>query len=212
MIELLPKIHKEGKSIPALGINTILFHDKNPVDLSFNYPVLEKTCGVCHQQQVDELKKTAMGHNSKQRQYPTWTGERGPHNCGVWFVDGYDQIAENTKIAFTKEASLMNQKACNTCHVGCLTATIARKRKTTRTRHSAHTPLPKKYLPSPVTEAAEDHSATQALVTGEGVQGISGKNSVIPRERLPISIIRKACRALIATIRRGRIKNFCMGR
>jgi hypothetical protein len=129
MIELLPQVNKEEKLILVPGINTILFHDKNPVDLSFNYPVLEKTCGVCHQQQVDELKKTAMGHNTKQRQYTTWTGERGPHNCGVWFVDGYDQIAKNTKIAFTKESSVMNQKACNTCHVGCLDCHYSPKKK-----------------------------------------------------------------------------------
>lgn len=83
---LLPKVEKDGELVKDPEVNTILFHDKNPEDLSFNYPVLEKTCGVCHPKHVEELKRTAMGHNAKQRLYRTWTDKKmGPHNCGVWF-------------------------------------------------------------------------------------------------------------------------------
>jgi len=130
MVELLPMVEKDGKQIKDAEVATILFHDKNPEDLSFNYPVQEKTCGVCHPKQVSELRKTAMGHNAKQMLYKEWTDKKmGPHNCGVWFVDGYDEIAKNTKVPFTKEMSSINQKACNICHVGCLDCHYAPKKK-----------------------------------------------------------------------------------
>lgn len=121
LISLLPLVEKEGKLVKDPDVQVFLYHDKNPEDLSFNYPALEKTCGVCHKNQVDELKKTAMGHNAKQALYGTWTDKKmGPHNCGVWFVGNYQEVADNTKIPFTREMSAVNQKACNTCHVGCL--------------------------------------------------------------------------------------------
>ena len=130
VVELLPKVEKDGKSVKDPEVATILFHDKNPEDLSFNYPVQEKTCGACHPKQVKELRKTAMGHNAKQMLYKTWTDKKvGPHNCGVWFVDGYEEIAKNTKVPFTKEMSAINQKACNICHVGCLDCHYAPKKK-----------------------------------------------------------------------------------
>jgi hypothetical protein len=121
MVELLPVIDKDGKQVRDPEVTTILFHDKNPIDLSFNYSVLEKTCGACHSEKVKEFRQTAMGQNSKQKLYKTWTDKKlGPHNCGVWFVDGYKEIAKNTKVPFTKEMADVNQKACNVCHVGCL--------------------------------------------------------------------------------------------
>ncbi|HTG01409.1 MAG TPA: cytochrome c3 family protein [Nitrospirota bacterium] len=121
MISLLPLVEKDGKLVKDPDVQTMLYHDKNPNDLSCNYPALEQTCGTCHRKEVDEFRKTAMGHNAKQRQYRTWTDEkRGPHNCGVWFVDGYADIVKNTKVPFTPEQAAVNQKACNTCHVGCL--------------------------------------------------------------------------------------------
>ena len=128
MTNLLPLVNKDGKMVKDPEINTILYHDKNPADLSFNYPVLKKTCGVCHAQQVEELKKTAMGQNAKQRLYRTWTGKQGPHNCGVWFAEGYDEIAQNTNLPFSKETAHINQKACNTCHTGCMDCHYTPKR------------------------------------------------------------------------------------
>src|ERR1700690_4436937 len=129
MTELLPQVEKDGKLVKDPEVNTILFHDKNPDTLSFNYPALEKTCGVCHKRQIEELQKTAMGHNAKQRLYKTWTGKQGPHNCGVWFAEGYDEIAKDTKGSFTKEESHINQKACNLCHTGCLDCHSAPSKK-----------------------------------------------------------------------------------
>lgn len=130
MIELLPQVEKDGRLVKDPEVVTILFHDKHPEDLSTNYLVLEKTCGKCHPKEVKEFRKTAMGHNAKQSQYKTWIdSKRGPHNCGPWFVDGYEEIAKNTKVAFTKEMATINQKACNICHVGCLDCHYSPKKK-----------------------------------------------------------------------------------
>lgn len=130
MIELLPMVQKDGKQVKDPEVATILWHDKNPDDLTTNYLALEKTCGVCHQKQLNEFKKTAMGQNTKQSLYKTWTDKNmGPHNCGVWFVDNYEAIAKNTKVPFTKEMSAINQKACNICHVGCLDCHYTPKKK-----------------------------------------------------------------------------------
>jgi hypothetical protein len=121
MISLLPVKEKNGKMIKDPENATILFHDKNPRDLSFNYDALEKTCGSCHPEKVKELRRTAMGHNTKQALYRTWTEKtRGPHNCGLWFADNYKEIAKNSNMPFTREMAELNQKACNVCHVGCL--------------------------------------------------------------------------------------------
>ncbi len=130
VIEVLPLVEKDGNLVKDPEVNTILFHDKDPETLSFNYAVQEKTCGACHPKQVEEFRKTAMGHNGKQSRYKTWTEKKmGPHNCGAWFVDGHEDLAKNTKIPFTREMASINQKACNTCHAGCLDCHYSPKKK-----------------------------------------------------------------------------------
>ena len=130
LVELLPKVEKDGAMIKDPEVNTILYHDKNPADLSFNYNALEKTCGTCHQKEVNELKKSAMGSNGKQRLYRNWTEQsKGPHNCGPWFGENAEQIALNTTVPFNQEMASMNQKACNSCHVGCLDCHYTPRRK-----------------------------------------------------------------------------------
>ncbi len=121
MVALLPKTARNGKTLKDPEVNTILYQDRSQEDLSFNYPAQEKTCGTCHQKEVEEFRKTAMGYNAKQSQYKTWDqAKKGPHTCGVWFVDGYKLIAANTKVPYTREMAQINQKGCNQCHVGCL--------------------------------------------------------------------------------------------
>ncbi|MDA8162745.1 MAG: cytochrome c3 family protein [Desulfobacteraceae bacterium] len=121
LTELLPMAEKDGRFVRIPQIDTILFHDIDPETLFGNYEATEKTCGMCHQKEVNEFKKTAMGRNAKQSQYKTWTDkDRGPHNCGAWFADGYEKIAKGTNVPFTKGMASVNQKACNLCHVGCL--------------------------------------------------------------------------------------------
>lgn len=130
LTELLPMVEKAGRFARDPKINTILFHDTDPKTLSTNYKAIGKTCGVCHEKEFNEFKKTAMGRNGKQSQYKTWTTkDKGPHNCGAWFVNGYKEITENTNAPFTKKMSSVNQKACNLCHVGCLDCHYAPKRE-----------------------------------------------------------------------------------
>ena len=120
MVAMLPKVQKNGRTVKDPTVQTILYHDSNPVDLSSDYDVQVKTCGACHPDEVSQFRKTAMGQNGKQSIYKNWTDEKGPHNCGPWFANGYDEIARNTKVPYTREMMSANQKACNVCHVGCL--------------------------------------------------------------------------------------------
>jgi hypothetical protein len=127
---LLPKIEINGTTKLDPEVVTILYHDKDPIDFSFNYLVIEKTCGKCHPEEVKEFKKTPMGQNSKQRQYKSWIDkEKGPHNCGSWFIEGFEEIAKNTKVPYTKEMAMVNQKACNWCHTQCLDCHYTPKRR-----------------------------------------------------------------------------------
>jgi hypothetical protein len=71
-----------------------------------------------------------MGRNARQSRYKTWTDPtHGPHNCGAWFIDGYREIASNTALPYERETAFVNQKACNTCHVGCLDCHYSPRRK-----------------------------------------------------------------------------------
>jgi hypothetical protein len=120
---------REGNLLTVFPSN-LLFHDKDPATLSTDYPVLEKTCGKCHPDKVAEFRKTPMGRNARQSRYKTWTDSRhGPHNCGAWFIDGYQELAANTALPYDRETALVNQKACNTCHVGCLDCHYSPRRK-----------------------------------------------------------------------------------
>lgn len=130
MIEMLPLVEKDGKLVRDPDVHVILYHDKDPATISHNYTAMEKTCGICHPKQLEEFKKTAMGHNAKQRLYKTWTDKKmGPHNCGPWFIDNHEEIAKNTNVPFTKEMAKINQMACNQCHVGCLDCHYTPKKK-----------------------------------------------------------------------------------
>jgi len=82
---------------------------------------MKKSCGACHEKELNEFAKSTMGTNGKQSQYRGWTNkQRGPHNCGPWFEGAYDQMQANTALPMDKKSHVINQKACNTCHVGCL--------------------------------------------------------------------------------------------
>ncbi|HTZ18386.1 MAG TPA: hypothetical protein VMB78_08100 [Dissulfurispiraceae bacterium] len=70
-IRLLPMVEKDGRSVKDPDVRTVLFHDENPEDLSFNHTAQEKTCGICHQKELREIRQTAIGHNEKQVLYKT---------------------------------------------------------------------------------------------------------------------------------------------
>lgn len=115
------RVEKSGKILVDPSVNTILYQDKRLDDLSQDFPFIEKTCGKCHADELAEFRKSAMGRNAKQSRYKSWVDrEHGPHNCGVWFGDNCPTITGDTAVPFPKETCALNQRSCNTCHVGCL--------------------------------------------------------------------------------------------
>ncbi len=118
---LRPMVERDGKKRPDSSVRAILYQDRRPDTLSQNFDIMEKTCGRCHPREFTEFRTSNMARNAKQSQYKGWNDvKHGPHNCGVWFTDNYEAIAANTAVPFSREMSSLNQRACNTCHVGCL--------------------------------------------------------------------------------------------
>ncbi len=114
-------INKNGKPGRDASVAALSWHDKSPLTLSQDFGVMRKTCGACHEKEFAEFSKSTMGTNGKQSQFKGWTDpQRGPHNCGAWFEGNYDLIQANTSIPFSAESNRINQRVCNTCHVGCL--------------------------------------------------------------------------------------------
>jgi hypothetical protein len=121
MLRMKYRVEKEGRNVVDPSVNTILFQDRRLDTLSQDFGVMEKTCGVCHRKEFTEFRISTMGRNAKQSRYKGWTDKKhGPHNCGVWFYGNYSSIAANTSVVFTKEVSELDQRTCNSCHVGCL--------------------------------------------------------------------------------------------
>lgn len=112
---------KDGIKTRETSVAALSWHDKRSDSLSQDFEVMKKTCGACHEKEFAEFAKSTMGTNGKQSQYKGWTNkQRGPHNCGPWFDGAYDLMQANTTVAMDKKSHAINQKACNTCHVGCL--------------------------------------------------------------------------------------------
>ncbi len=121
MNKLYVATDRDGKKTRDADVAAVSWHDKRTDTLTQDFAVLRKTCGACHPQQFEEFSKSAMGTNEKQMQYKGWTdGKRGPHNCGAWFDGNFDLMQANTGLPMSKQGQAINQKACNTCHVGCL--------------------------------------------------------------------------------------------
>jgi nitrate/TMAO reductase-like tetraheme cytochrome c subunit len=121
MSRIKHQIIKDGKTVVDPSIALILYQDKRSDTLSQDFTIMEKTCGACHSREFEEFSRSTMARNGKQSRYQGWIDkEHGPHNCGVWFEGNYDKIAANTALPFSKEQSALNQRSCNTCHVGCL--------------------------------------------------------------------------------------------
>ena len=121
MTRLKYQVKKDGKAIVDPSVGLLLYQDKRRDNLSQDFGIMEKTCGACHAKQFSEFTRSTMAQNGKQSRYRSWTDqERGPHNCGVWFDGNFEKIAANTAVPFSREQSALNQRSCNTCHVGCL--------------------------------------------------------------------------------------------
>lgn len=112
---------KDGKQVRDPAVAAISWHDKKSDTLSQDFEVMRKTCGACHQKEFDEFTKSTMATNGKQSRYKGWTDkDRGPHNCGPWFEGNFESMQANTAIPMSAESHRLNQKVCNSCHVGCL--------------------------------------------------------------------------------------------
>ncbi|MDD2272866.1 MAG: cytochrome c3 family protein [Desulfuromonadaceae bacterium] len=110
-----------GKKTRDSSVATLSWHDKRTDTLTQDFEVMKKTCGACHEKEFNEFSKSTMGINGKQSQYRGWTNkQRGPHNCGPWFEGAFDLMQTNTALPMDRKSQVINQKACNTCHVGCL--------------------------------------------------------------------------------------------
>lgn len=112
---------KDGKITRDASVVAVSWHDKRRDTLTQDFDILKKTCGKCHQKEFTEFSKSTMGTNGKQSQYKGWLDpKRGPHNCGAWFEGNFEQMQAATAVPMSRESHLLNQKSCNTCHVGCL--------------------------------------------------------------------------------------------
>lgn len=112
---------KNGTITRDASVAAVSWHDKRQDTLTQDFAVLKKTCGKCHEKEFVEFSKSTMGTNGKQSQYKGWLDpQRGPHNCGPWFEGNFERMQTSTSVPMSRESHLINQKACNTCHVGCL--------------------------------------------------------------------------------------------
>jgi len=112
---------REGREVKDSSVAAISWHDKQVDTLTQDFTVMNKTCGRCHQDEVDQFSRSTMGTNGKQSQYKGWLSpERGPHNCGPWFEGNFAALQAGTALPMSRESHRLNQKVCNSCHVGCL--------------------------------------------------------------------------------------------
>jgi hypothetical protein len=111
----------DNKEIADPSLAILLFHDRRADTLTHDFTALGESCGRCHPEELAEFRRSAMGMNAKQSRYSHWQNSTtGPHNCGVWFDGNVKRIAAETAVPFTLAESDLNQRSCNTCHVGCL--------------------------------------------------------------------------------------------
>lgn len=112
---------KGGQPVVDTSVAYLLYGDRRPDTLSVDFTMLQQTCGTCHSSQFAAFAASSKAQNGKQSAYRSWTDkERGPHNCGAWFATGKAAMAKNTNQPFSDQAADVNQRTCNSCHVGCL--------------------------------------------------------------------------------------------
>jgi hypothetical protein len=110
-----------GKREKDPSVVALSWHDKRADTLSQDFAVMERTCGRCHRDEVAQFSRSPMGTNGKQSQYRGWLSpERGPHNCGPWFEGNLAAMQSATAVPIPPGSQRLNQKLCNSCHVGCL--------------------------------------------------------------------------------------------
>lgn len=114
-------VDKNGTVTRDAAVAAVSWHDKRRDTLTQDFDMMKITCGKCHEKEFAEFSKSTMGTNGKQSQYKGWLEpRRGPHNCGPWFEGNFERMQAATSVPMSRESHMVNQKACNTCHVGCL--------------------------------------------------------------------------------------------
>lgn len=112
---------RNGKLVRDASVVALSWHDKRVDTLTQDFDVMGKTCGSCHPGEFDEFTRSTMATNGKQSLYKGWLDrDRGPHNCGPWFEGNFDAMQAGTMVPISAESHRINQRLCNTCHVGCL--------------------------------------------------------------------------------------------
>ncbi len=119
---LMRKPTKEAKE--KYGIKKLMqlfYHDRDTATFAFNIKIAEKTCGKCHEEEVNDYKHTSMALSMYQRAFQDWTkSPPGPQNCGVWFADNYKTIKGECTRDYTKDMANSATRGCNKCHTSCL--------------------------------------------------------------------------------------------
>lgn len=150
MNRLYTVIGKDGKPVKDASVAAVSWHDKRVDTLTQDFDLMRKTCGACHQKEFDEFSRSTKATNAKQSQYKGWTdNERGPHNCGPWFEGNFESMQANTLIPMSPESHRVNQRLCNTCHVGCLDCHFnPQKKNPADISHGPHT-----FMKTPTSES-----------------------------------------------------------
>jgi len=117
-----PKMAKE-KGIKK--IIQLFYHDHDPKTMAYSPDIARKTCGQCHEQEVEDYNKSGMGLNKYQRGFKSWTASPpGPQNCGYWFGDkeNYETVKNEECTKPEEYKGTMAQasgRGCNKCHASC---------------------------------------------------------------------------------------------
>lgn len=98
----------------------LFFHDHDPKTMAYSPQIALQTCGKCHSEETEKYNKSNMGLNKHQRAYRNFIDTPpGPHNCGAWFLDNYEEIKRTTYGNFTKIMNDATGRGCNACHASC---------------------------------------------------------------------------------------------
>lgn len=98
----------------------LFYHDRDPQTLAYSPEIARRTCGKCHGEETENYNASGMGLNKFQRGFLSWTSSPpGPHNCGAWFGDNYEEIAAESDRPFSEAMNAGLARGCNKCHAGC---------------------------------------------------------------------------------------------
>ncbi len=113
---------EKAKELGIKMIPTLFYHDHDPKTMAYSPDVAKKTCGACHEKEVEDYNKSGMGLQKSQRGFTHWTAEKpGPQNCGPWFGDNYEKLKGECSRGeeYTEKMNAGLDRGCNKCHASC---------------------------------------------------------------------------------------------